>query len=91
VSISQSADALIALAERVEVDSKQIAQSVTVFTDDAFGEVLTIVGNMHDPLIVDTQVHMSHAEDMVEDWLNTMLSAKKKIKSRGWALKRLGG
>lgn len=89
-NIAEGADQLIALGDRIERETNAHAQTLSIFVDEVFGETLTIVGNMHDPLVVTAQTYFRHAEELIDDWVSTMLQAKRKIKARGWALRRLG-
>lgn len=89
-NIAEGADQLIALSDRIESEGQSYVGILTNFTDRVFDDMLQIVGNMHDQSVVDVQVHMRHADELIKDWLNTMLQAKKIVKRKGYALRQLG-
>jgi hypothetical protein len=88
-NIAEGAQQLIQLAARIKEELPPIALGVTTFHDEVFAEVINIVGNLHDPLVIDAQVHVRHAEELLEDYVKTIDGLRSRVNSTGHKLMRM--
>ena len=88
-NIAQGAQQLIQLSERIKAELPPLALQMTQFHDTIFGDVVEIIGNLHDPLVVDTHVHVGHAEELIEDYVAAINNIRSRIRSTGYKLQRM--
>lgn len=88
-TISDDADALLELANKVS-SGRAIAEQASKLPDDIFNELMAIVGNMHDPVVINVTGTVRYAQELIEDYDRALSDIYTAIRRKGLALKRLG-
>jgi hypothetical protein len=88
-TIAEDAQALIELSGTVE-QVRAPVETISEKVDDLFDSVLTIVGNMHDPLITSIKMHVSYTHSLCEDLDKALADMQKLIKAKGNVLQHIG-
>jgi predicted ATP-binding protein involved in virulence len=89
MTIAEDAQRLIQLNDRIKQELPPLTLALTEFGDGVFSEVLDIIGNVHDPLVIDASTHIRYAQELLQDYVKDIHEIRKRIKSTGYKLMRL--